>query len=55
MIKQPRPVRAWGIFYNGRISPRTYADRYAAEYYGGFARVIPVEIRPVPKAKARKK
>jgi hypothetical protein len=51
-MKQPKPVKAWGIVeLDGSLSKMTYTTRATARWQRPYRKVIRVEIRPLPKEK----
>lgn len=57
--KQPKPVRAWAVLIDGKIDRDCLTDTFKGAKFVAKdldpAEIVRVEIRPIPKAKARKK
>jgi hypothetical protein len=48
-MKQPKPVKAWGMVRDGRLLPTVYLNNRTAKFWHHWEtdKVIRVEIRPV--------
>ena len=59
--KKVEPIRAWAVMYEDKYfnvyinaPAQIYATRRSAYEYANGSKVIPIEIRPIPKRRRRK-